>query len=88
MKIIISPAKSLDFKTELPTKNFSTPNFLSESKKINELLKKKLASNLPNSPLFNTAKFTKNLESAFIKISDNQYKELKPDHIFIEDINK
>ena len=46
MKIIISPAKSLDFKTELPTKNFSTPNFLSESKKINELLKKKSPSEL------------------------------------------
>ena len=29
MKIIISPAKSLDFKTELPIKNFSIPNFLS-----------------------------------------------------------
>ena len=46
MKIIISPAKSLDFKTELPTKNFSTPNFLSESKKINELLKKNSPSEL------------------------------------------
>jgi cytoplasmic iron level regulating protein YaaA (DUF328/UPF0246 family) len=46
MKIIISPAKSLYFKTELPTKNFSTPNFLSESKKINELLKKKSPSEL------------------------------------------
>jgi cytoplasmic iron level regulating protein YaaA (DUF328/UPF0246 family) len=46
MKIIISPAKSLDFKTELPIKNFSIPNFLSESKKINELLKKKSQSEL------------------------------------------
>ena len=46
MKIIISPAKSLDFKTELPIKNFSIPNFLSDSKKINELLKKKSPSEL------------------------------------------
>lgn len=46
MKIIISPAKSLDFKTELPIKNFSIPNFLSDSKKINELLKKKSQSEL------------------------------------------
>ena len=46
MKIIISPAKSLDFKTELPTKNFSIPYFLSDSKKINELLKKKSQSEL------------------------------------------
>ena len=46
MKIMISPAKALDFKTELPIKNFSIPNFLSESKKINELLKKKSLSEL------------------------------------------
>ena len=28
MKIIISPAKSLDFDSELNTKNFSNPKFL------------------------------------------------------------
>ena len=41
MKIIISPAKSLDFKTELINKEFSIPDFLSESKIINKSLKKR-----------------------------------------------
>jgi len=41
MKIIISPAKSLDFEKELPTKGFSIPDFLSESKVINDSLKKR-----------------------------------------------
>ncbi|HUH51912.1 MAG TPA: peroxide stress protein YaaA [Flavobacterium sp.] len=39
MKIIISPAKSLDFKTALPTSKFTESSFLAQSKKINALLK-------------------------------------------------
>lgn len=39
MKIIISPAKSLDFKTALPISKFTEGSFLKESKKINALLK-------------------------------------------------
>ena len=31
MKIIISPAKSLDFQKELPTNEFSMPLFLNDS---------------------------------------------------------
>ena len=46
MKIIISPAKSLDFEKELPTKGFSIPDFLSESKVINDSLKKRSPSEL------------------------------------------
>ena len=41
MKIIISPAKSLDFKTKLINKDFSIPDFLSESKIINKSLRKR-----------------------------------------------
>ena len=41
MKIIISPAKSLNFEKDLPTSNFSFPVFLDDSKIINENLKKK-----------------------------------------------
>ena len=40
MKIIISPAKSLNFDKELPINNFSTPVFLKDSSHINEILKK------------------------------------------------
>lgn len=41
MKIVISPAKSLDFETKLPTKRYSTPEFIAESEKLNKVLAKK-----------------------------------------------
>ncbi|WP_405267420.1 peroxide stress protein YaaA [Cellulophaga sp. Ld12] len=41
MKIVISPAKSLDFETELPTAAYTSPVFLEQSKKLNSVLKKK-----------------------------------------------
>ena len=41
MKIVISPAKSLNFESNLPTDQNSNPCFLAEAKCINELLKKK-----------------------------------------------
>ncbi|WP_372944656.1 peroxide stress protein YaaA [Muriicola sp.] len=41
MKIIISPAKSLDFDTELPTQEYSIPAFLEETQKIHKVLVKK-----------------------------------------------
>lgn len=39
MKIIISPAKSLDFESKAPTSLYSTSNFLGESKKVHKKLK-------------------------------------------------
>ena len=48
MKMIISPAKSLNFEKELPTSKTTQPVFLSESERINKLLKKKSVSNLAN----------------------------------------
>lgn len=41
MKIVISPAKSLDFETTLPTARFSEPQFLEQSIKLNAVLVKK-----------------------------------------------
>lgn len=41
MKIVVSPAKSLDFETTLPTKKYTEPVFLSESEKLHTILKKK-----------------------------------------------
>ena len=41
MKMIISPAKSLNFEATLPTKQFSDALFLNEAERINKLLKKK-----------------------------------------------
>ena len=41
MKIVISPAKSLDFETTLPTEKFTKPQFLSDSRSIIKELKQK-----------------------------------------------
>lgn len=41
MKIVISPAKSLDFDSALPTARFSQPQFLEFSQKLNKVLVKK-----------------------------------------------
>ena len=39
MKIIISPAKSLDFESKVPTDIYTQPRFLEQSKKLNKKLK-------------------------------------------------
>lgn len=41
MKIVISPAKSLDYKTPLPTAKHTAPLFLDSAKKLNKVLVKK-----------------------------------------------
>ena len=46
MKLVLSPAKSLDFESKLPTTKTSEALFLSEAERINKLLKKKSAKSL------------------------------------------
>ena len=46
MKIIISPAKSLDFDSELNSQNVSVPKFLEKTLAINSVLKQKSPSDL------------------------------------------
>ena len=41
MKIVISPAKSLDYETPIPTKKFTEPVFLESAQKLNKVLAKK-----------------------------------------------
>lgn len=41
MKIVVSPAKSLNYESELPTTQYSDPTFLKEAERLNKLLKKK-----------------------------------------------
>ena len=43
MKIIISPAKSLEFETKAATSKYSQPVFLEQAEKLNKALKKKSA---------------------------------------------
>jgi len=46
MKIVISPAKSLDYESPLPTCEFSEAQFLTQSESIQKTLKKKSAKSL------------------------------------------
>ncbi len=46
MKIVISPAKSLDFETDLPTDKHTSAQFLKEASIINTILKEKTPSDL------------------------------------------
>ena len=46
MKMVISPAKSLNFESNLPTEKNSNPYFLAEANRINELIKDKSPSEL------------------------------------------
>jgi cytoplasmic iron level regulating protein YaaA (DUF328/UPF0246 family) len=48
MKIVISPAKSLDFEKEVPFEKYSLPEFLDKSLKLNKILKKKSPKALSN----------------------------------------
>lgn len=41
MKIVISPAKSLDFESELPSERYTQPSFLEQAQKLNKVLAKK-----------------------------------------------
>jgi cytoplasmic iron level regulating protein YaaA (DUF328/UPF0246 family) len=55
MKLVISPAKSLDFETALPTEKFTEAQFLDKSERLNKLLRKKSAKSI----------------SKLMKVSDN-----------------
>ena len=46
MKLVLSPAKSLDFESKLPTAKTTEGYFLAEAERINKLLKKKSARSL------------------------------------------
>ena len=46
MKLVLSPAKSLDYESKLPTPRSSESCFLSEAERLNKLLKKKSAKSL------------------------------------------
>ncbi|WP_036155990.1 peroxide stress protein YaaA [Maribacter forsetii] len=41
MKIVISPAKSLNYESELPTTTYTSPEFIEDAEKLNKVLKKK-----------------------------------------------
>lgn len=46
MKLVLSPAKSLDYTSKLPTEQHTQPQFLKQSERINQVLKKKSVKSL------------------------------------------
>ncbi|MFI2743867.1 peroxide stress protein YaaA [Zhouia sp. PK063] len=48
MKVVVSPAKSLDFESKLPTNQYTNPCFIEEAKRLNKLLQKKSPKQLSN----------------------------------------
>ena len=46
MKILISPAKSLDFESKIDSLNYTKPVFLNNTSEINSVLKQKTPSDL------------------------------------------
>jgi predicted O-linked N-acetylglucosamine transferase (SPINDLY family) len=56
---------------------------LAKNPKKLEIIKLKLAKNRLTTPLFDTPLFTKNLESAYIKMYEKYQAELLPEHIYI-----
>lgn len=48
MKILLSPAKSLDYESKLPTDQFTEPVFIKEATKLNGVLEKKSKKQLMN----------------------------------------
>jgi predicted O-linked N-acetylglucosamine transferase (SPINDLY family) len=49
-----------------------------------EGVRQKLARNRASAPLFDTARFTRNLESAYTRMHARNQVALPPDHVFIE----
>ena len=48
-------------------------------------IKEKLKSNLTTAPLFDTKRFTKNIESAYTQMYERSQKGLEPEHIYVEE---
>ena len=66
MKLVLSPAKSLDFESKLPTAKTTESCFLTESERLNKLLKKKSARSLSKlmkiSPALSQLNYERNQE--------------------------
>lgn len=75
MKLVLSPAKSLDFESKLPTAKTTEACFLAEAERINKLLKKKSANQLSKlmgiSPALGQLNYERNQEWSLPFTKDN-----------------
>jgi hypothetical protein len=68
MKIVVSPAKSLDFESELPTTRGTQPRFLSEAETLNAKLEGKSK---------NAIKKLMSISDSLAELNYNRYKDFK-----------
>ncbi|RIA08919.1 hypothetical protein OE09_0744 [Flavobacteriaceae bacterium MAR_2010_72] len=75
MKLVLSPAKSLDYESKLPTAKWSEACFLNEAERLNKLLKKKSARSLSKlmgiSPNLGQLNYERNQEWSLPFTNDN-----------------
>ncbi len=75
MKLVLSPAKSLDLESKVPTKISSEACFLAEAERLNKLLKKKSARSLSKlmsiSPALGQLNYERNQEWELLFTKDN-----------------
>ena len=75
MKLVLSPAKSLNYESELPTQNTTEACFLGEAERLNKLLKKKSAGSLSKlmsiSPALGQLNYERNQEWRLPFTKDN-----------------
>lgn len=102
MKIVISPAKSLDFESKAPTQEFSQPVFLKEAERLSKILKKKSARSLSKlmsvSPALGQLNYERNqswelpfdldnAKQAVYAFSGEVYRGLDVNSLPLEDLN-
>ena len=71
--------------THTPEEYESLAIELATNPKKLKAIKDKLASNLSTAPLFDTQRFTKNIESAYTQMYERNQQGLEPDHIYVEE---
>ncbi len=71
MKLVLSPAKSLDFESELPTNKHTKPGFLDTTEKINKKLSRLSKNELAE---------LMNISAILAELNYERYKEFEPEH--------
>ena len=102
MKIVISPAKSLNFESKSPSEQYSQPIFLKEAERLNKILKKKSVRSLSKLMSISSALGQlnyernqnwelpydlKNAKQAVFAFTGEVYRGLDANSIPVEDLN-
>jgi cytoplasmic iron level regulating protein YaaA (DUF328/UPF0246 family) len=78
MKIVVSPAKTLDFESPLPVSDYTLPRFSEETETLNEVLKKKSAKKLSDLMSISQALAELNFERNQLRIPEYTPENARP----------